>query len=156
MKIDPKINRLLNQVLGQYLISINQYFLHGRILKRWGFNGLGAPVYKKSIQDMKDADDIIERILLLEGIPNLQSLGKILIGEDTPEIISCDLKLELQKREILLNGIQSCETLDDFVSRSLLTKLLDDCEEWIDFLEMQQDLIGTVGLENYLQSQIGD
>lgn len=154
MKIDPQINRQLNLSLGQCLISINQYFLHARILKRWGFNGLGQPIYKKSILDMKQADDLIERILLLEGIPNLQSLGKILIGEDTAEIINCDLKLEYQKREVFSNGIQICESLDDFVSRSLLTDLLDASEEWIDFLEMQQDLIESLGLENYLQSQI--
>lgn len=154
MKIDPQINRHLNLALGQSLISINQYFLHARILKRWGLNGLGSPIYKKSIQDMKEADELIERILLLEGIPNLQSLGKILIGEDVPEIISCDLKLEYQKRAVFSAGIELCESLDDFVSRSLLTDLLDESEEWIDFLEMQNELITSIGLENYLQSKI--
>lgn len=153
MKIDPRINRQLNKVLGQFLVAINQSFLHARILKRWGFNGLGEPIYKKSILDMKQADDIIERILLLEGIPNLQSLGKILIGEDSAEIIKCDLALELQKRDCLLESIALCETMDDFVSRSILTKLLDSAEEWIDFLEMQQDLIKELGLEIYLQSK---
>ena len=154
MKVERSVLLQLNKVLGQYLISINQYFLHARILKNWGFEGLGHPVYKKSIQDMKESDDLIERILLLEGLPNLQELGKLLIGEDVPEILKCDLDREYQKRAILVEAIAHLEEVQDYVSRELLEGLLDESEEYIDWLETERENIEVLGLEIYLQQLI--
>lgn len=154
MKVERSVLVHLNKVLGQYLISINQYFLHARILKNWGFAGLGHPIYKKSIEDMKESDDVIERILLLEGLPNLQELGKLLIGEDVPEILKCDLAREYQKREILVDAITHCEEVQDYVSRELLSKMLDESEEYIDWIETEQENIALLGLDVYLQTQI--
>lgn len=154
MKVERSVLLQLNKVLGQYLISINQYFLHARILKNWGFEGLGHPAYKKSIQDMKESDDLIERILLLEGLPNLQELGKLLIGEDVPEILKCDLDREYQKRTVLVEAIAHLETVQDYVSRELLERLLDESEEYIDWLETERENIDTLGLEIYLQQLI--
>lgn len=154
MKVERSVLVHLNKVLGQYLISINQYFLHARILKNWGFAGLGHLIYKKSIEDMKESDDVIERILLLEGLPNLQELGKLLIGEDVPEILKCDLAREYQKREILVDAITHCEEVQDYVSRELLSKMLDESEEYIDWIETEQENIALLGLDVYLQTQI--
>lgn len=154
MKIERTVLVHLNKVLGQYLISINQYFLHARILKNWGFEGLGHPIYKKSIEDMKESDDVIERILLLEGLPNLQELGKLFIGEDVPEILKCDLTREMQKHAVLVEAIAHFEEVQDYVSRDLLEKMLDESEEYIDWIETQQDNIGILGLEVYLQNAI--
>lgn len=154
MKVERSVLLQLNKVLGQYLISINQYFLHARILKNWGFEGVGHPVYKKSIQDMKESDDLIERILLLEGLPNLQELGKLLIGEDVPEILKCDLDREYQKRAVLVEAIAHLEEVQDYVSRELLEGLLDESEEYIDWLETERENIEVLGLEIYLQQLI--
>ncbi len=154
MKIDRTVLMHLNKVLGQYLISINQYFLHARILKNWGIEKLGHPVYKKSIQDMKESDDVIERILLLEGLPNLQELGKLLIGEDVPEILKCDLAREYEKRTVLVEAITHLESVQDYVSRDLLEKMLDESEEYIDWIETQQENIELMGLEVYLQNYL--
>lgn len=154
MKIERTVLQHLNKVLGQYLISINQYFLHARILKNWGFEGLGHPIYKKSIEDMKESDDLIERILLLEGLPNLQELGKLLIGEDVPEILQCDLSREYEKRATLVAAIEHLESVQDYVSRDLLSEMLDESEEYIDWIETQQENIELIGLDVYLQKQI--
>ena len=152
MQGDRQVIKALNKNLGLLLISINQYFLHARILKNWGFAELGEPIYKQSIRDMKSADALIERILLLEGLPNLQEYGKVLVGETVPEIIACDVKSEQAKHEALVEAIALCETQQDYVSRQLLEKLKDENEEHWDWLETQEDLIESMGLPNYLQS----
>lgn len=156
MQIDKTILRALNEVLGQSLIGINQYFLHARIAKNWGLEELNEKLYHESIQEMKWADDLIERILMLEGLPNLQELGKLFIGEDVVEIIECDLRLETQKLAITKNAIALCEAQQDFVSRKLLTKINDGQEEYIDWLETQQELIALMGKEKYIQSMMED
>ncbi len=156
MQADKAVIRALNQSLGQALIAINQYFLHARIVKNWGIEELNEKLYRQSIREMKWADDLIERILLLEGLPNLQELGKILVGENVAEIIDCDLRLEQQKYDILKNAIQVCEEHQDYVSRQLLVKLKDGNEEHIDWLETQQELIADMGIENYIQKMVED
>lgn len=152
MQGDRLVIQHLNKNLGQLLITINQYFLHARILKNWGFEELGEKFFKQSIVEMKAADDIIERVLLLEGLPNLQELGKILIGETPAEIIACDLQKELDKHQILIDAIVVCEEKQDYVSRQLLEKQKDKNEERIDWLKTQQELIEAMGLPNYLQT----
>lgn len=156
MRGDKEVIQALNKVLGQSLIAINQYFLHARIARHWGLESLNDNFYDQSIQEMKWSDDLIARILLLDGLPNLQELGKVLVGEDVPEMIDCNLRLEKQKFDIITDAITLCETHHDYVSRQLLVKLKDGNEEYDDWLDTQEDLIKEVGVQNYIQSQIND
>lgn len=156
MQGDKKIIEHLNACLGNELVAINQYFLHARMFKNWGFGELNEHEYKKSIKDMKHADALIERILFLEGIPNLQKLGKLLIGENPREMLECDLKLEKSVLKDLRMAIAACEEADDYVSRDLLTGLLADEEDAYDWIETQLDLVDKVGIQNYLQSMMDE
>jgi len=151
-----KINILatLNQILTQELSSINQYFLHARMFKNWGVEGLNEKSYKKSIKDMKQADDIIERILFLEGLPNLQQLAKLRIGEHAAEMLQCDLDFEAEHITNLRKAIALCETEKDYISRELLENRLNAEEDHVDWIEAQQLLITNIGIENYLQSMM--
>ncbi len=155
MQGDKKVIQHLNTCLGNELIAINQYFLHARMFKNWGLDELNEHEYKKSIKDMKQADRLIERILFLEGIPNLQKLGKIMIGEDTKEMLSCDLKLETTSIKALQEAIIYCESASDYVSRDILRKILAEEEDYLDWLETQLSLIEGISIENYMQSMIG-
>jgi len=156
MKGDPQVIAHLNAQLKNELTATNQYFLHYRILKHWGFERLAKKEYEESIGEMKHADQLMERILVLDGLPNLQDLGKLLIGENVPEVLDCDLQSERGAQQTIKDGIAYCESVRDYVSRDILQAILDDTEEHIDFLETQIDLIAKVGLENYLQTQIGE
>ncbi|KZX76460.1 bacterioferritin [Oleiphilus sp. HI0009] len=156
MQGDVSVIQKLNDVLADELISINQYFLHARMAKNWGLSVLDKVEYKKSIKDMKQADALIERILFLEGIPNLQKLGKLYIGEDVPEILSCDLRFQTQSLATLRDAIEHCESQRDYVSRDVLRELLSYEEEHFDWIETQRDLIEKMGLENYTQSLLGE
>ena len=153
MKGHTQIIEALNKVLYNELIAINQYFLHSRMLKNWGVTKLAEYEHKESIDEMHHADVLVERILFLEGLPNLQDLGKLLIGEDVKEILECDLTLEQQALPALKNGITLCENKADFVSRQLLEDILKSEEDHIDWLEEQFDLVKRMGLENYVQLQ---
>lgn len=143
----------LKKILTNELTAINQYFLHARMFDNWGLKKLGEHEYKESIDEMKHADELIERILFLEGMPNLQQLNKLMIGEDVPEAIKADLKQEQLAMPVLRNAINVCEKHDDYVSRALLRKILKSEEEHVDWLEIQLGLIEKMGLENYIQSQ---
>ena len=154
MQSTPQLLSQLNTVLTSELTSINQYFLHARMFKNWGYHALNSSEYKKSIKDMKQADELIERILFLEGLPNLQALGKLYIGEDPEEMLACDVKFQQAHITLLINSIEVCETVQDFVSRDILTKQLVDEEEYLDYLLTQQQQIEDMGLSLYLQSQL--
>lgn len=156
MKGDPNIIRLLNAQLTNELTAINQYFLHARMYTHWGLQKLGKKEYDESIGEMKHADRLVNRILMLDGLPNLQALNKLMIGESTPEMLECDLKLETAAQQTIKDGIRACEAAGDYVSRELLQDILDDTEEHIEWLETQIELIAKVGEQNYLQSQMGD
>ena len=155
MKGDAKVIEFLNRALTYELTAINQYFLHAKMLKDWGFNALADHEHHESIDEMKHADQLIERILFLEGLPNLQQLGKLLIGENPREIMECDLKLEMAAVPDLKDAIAYCETVKDYVSRELFESILESEEEHIDWIETQLGLIERVGLERYLQGKIG-
>jgi len=156
MKGSKPIIKILNSILKNELTAINQYFLHARILQDWGLTVLGKKVYHESLGEMKHADRIIQRILFLEGLPNLQDLGKLSIGEDVVEILKNDLALESAARLDVVAAIEHCETEKDYATRELLTDIITDSEEHIDFLETEIALADKVGLQNYLQSQIGE
>ena len=154
MKSDATVLKHLNKALGNELIAINQYFLHSRMFQDWGLSKLAEKEYEESIDEMKHADLLIQRILFLEGLPNLQSLGKILIGENTREMLECDLQLEMIACPDLRAGIAYCESVQDFATRDLLNLILVSEEEHVDWLESQLGLIDRVGIENYQQSMI--
>ena len=155
MKGDAQVIARLNKALGNELVAINQYFLHARMYEDWGLKELGEHEYHESIDEMKHADKLIKRILFLEGIPNLQDLGKLMIGENTKEMLECDLSLELKAVPDLKEGIKYCESVGDFGSRELLEEILESEEEHIDWLETQLGLIEKVGIQNYQQSVMG-
>jgi bacterioferritin len=156
MKGDPAIIRILNAVLTNELTAVNQYFLHARMYQHWGLARIGKITYDESIGEMKHADMLIKRILFLDGLPNLQDLHKLKIGESVPEGLAADLAVEVGGRETLIPGIKACEEAQDYVSRELLVEILSDTEEHIDFLETQLDLVKTLGEANYLQSALGE
>ena len=154
MKGNPKVLSILNQALTTELTSINQFFLHARMFKNWGLEELNEKAYKKSIKDMKQADELITRILFLEGLPNLQQLGKLQIGEHTEEMLMSDLTLEMKQIAELKSAIELCEQEKDYISRELLEDILTYEEDYLDWLETQEFLINATGIENYQQSMM--
>ncbi|HVO90712.1 MAG TPA: bacterioferritin [Casimicrobiaceae bacterium] len=154
MQGDAAVIGHLNRVLRNELTAINQYFLHSRMFRNWGLHHLGDHEYHESLDEMKHADRLIERILFLEGLPNLQDLDKLLVGENAREALQCDLDLERRAHPMLKDAIAHCETVRDYVSREIFEDILESEEEHIDFLETQLRLIDEVGLQNYLQSQM--
>ncbi len=154
MKGDKQVIQFLNKVLRQELTAINQYFLHARMYKNWGLKQLDEHEYHESLDEMKHADRLIERILFLEGLPNLQDLGTLRIGENTREILESDLALELEALPVLREAIAHCESVRDYVSRELFEDILKSEEEHVDWIETQLELIGKIGAENYLQSKM--
>ena len=154
MQGNPQIIAELNKLLKNELTAINQYFLHARMMGHWGFERMAKKIYEESIGEMKHADALIERLLMLDALPNLQDLGKLLIGETLIEALQCDLQSERSAQATVKDGIAQAELSRDFVSRAILERILDDTEEHIDFLETQLDLVGKVGEQNYLQSQL--
>ena len=156
MKGDPKVIQHLNKILYNELTAINQYFVHAKMRRNWGFEKLAKKAHEESIGEMKDADKLIERILFLEGLPNLQNLNKLLVGESVEEALKCDLKLEMHAHPVLKAAIAYCEESGDYISRELFEDILESEEEHIDWLEIQLDLIARIGIQNYMQSQIGE
>lgn len=156
MQGDPQVIEFLNQALKNELTSLNQYFLHARMLDNWGLRRLGKIEYEESIDEMKHSDRLVKRILFLQGLPNLQDLGKLFIGEDVREILECDLKRELDAHPLYKAAIAHCESVKDYVTRELLVHIQKSEEEHIDFIEEQLGLIDKVGLQNYIQSAIGE
>jgi bacterioferritin len=156
MQGDRAIIARLNEVLTNELTAVNQYFLHARMLQNWGYERLGKLVYDESIGEMKHADKLIKRVLFLDGLPNLQDLHKLSIGETISEVLQADLALEVSGRTVLIAGIAQCEKAQDYVSREILTDILTDTEEHIDFLETQVALLHSLGEQNYLQSAAGE
>jgi bacterioferritin len=156
MQGDPQVIAHLQAQLKNELTAINQYFVHYRMYKHWGLAKMAKKEYEESIGEMKHADKLMDRIFMLDGLPNLQDLGKLMIGETLIEAMSCDLKLELGAQATIKDGIATCETARDYVSRELLQAILDDTEEHIDFLETQLDVAAKVGEQNYLQSMMGE
>lgn len=154
MKGDQKVIEYLNKALTNELTAINQYFLHARMFKNWGFSQLNEKEFSESIDEMKHADALVERILFLEALPNLQELGKLMVGEDTKEMLKCDLKLEKKAVPLLREAIGHCEKVSDYVSRELFEEILASEEEHIDWLETQLELIEKVGIQNYQQSMM--
>ncbi len=156
MQGDTKVLEYLNLQLKNELTAINQYFLHYRMLKNWGFAKLAKHEYEESIEEMKHADKLMDRILMLNGLPNLQDLGKLMIGESAVEILHCDLSIELGSVTVLKDGIAHCESVRDYVSRDVLQDILEDTEEHVDHLETQIELVAKLGEQNWLQSQVGE
>ncbi len=152
MKTDPEVLSYLNSALKNELTAINQYFLHSKMMKDQGFLDLAQKEYEESIDEMKHADELVDRILFLEGLPNMQDMGKLMIGETVPEMLQCDLQLEMKAIPLLRDGVGFCESCKDYVSRDLLQRILESEEEHVDWLETQIGLIERVGVENYLQS----
>ena len=156
MRGDPAIIRLLNTVLTNELTSVNQYYLHARMYDNWGFKRLGKITYDESIGEMKHADVLIKRVLFLDGLPNLQDLHKLSIGETVPEALRADLALEQAGRAALVDGVKQCDDARDYVTREILERILEDTEDHIDFLETQLSLLASLGEQNYLQSAMGE
>ena len=156
MKGNPQIINELNKLLKNELTAINQYFLHARMMNHWGFERLGKKIYEESIGEMKHADKLIKRILVLDGLPNLQDLGRLGVGETVGECLKADLQLEDAARTDLVAAVAKCESDKDFVSREIVVDILEDAEEHIDFLETEISLMEKIGEQNYLQTQIGE
>jgi bacterioferritin len=156
MKGDVKVLEYLNLQLKNELTAINQYFLHYRMLDNWGFKRLAKHEYKESIEEMKHADRLMDRILMLDGLPNLQDLGKLMIGENAVEVLHCDLRLEVGTQPLLREAIAHCESVRDYVSRDLLVEILDDTEQHADHLETEIELVAQLGEQNWMQSQVGE